>query len=140
MCDALQAADQESAKVPGLTITEAPDLENNVKGFEVFENNNDEATENLEETRRHDGDTPGSNLVKKNVNFAEDTQVLGKNHVNAAHEIIRGRYDPILLRTSKYLTFRHTTETKYHVGDTILTSRPFAFVINASHRSACHQG
>ena len=91
MCDALQAADQESAKVPGLTITEAPDLENNVKGFEVFENNNDEATENLEETRRHDGDTPGSILVeKKNVNFAEDTQVLGKNHVNAGHEIIRG--------------------------------------------------
>ena len=97
MCDALKAAEQESAKVPDLTITEAPDLENNVKGFEVFENNNDEATENLEENRRHDGDTAGSNLVKKNVNFAENTKVLGKNHVNATHEIIRGRYNPILL-------------------------------------------
>ena len=92
MCDALKAAAQESTKVPDLTVTEVPDLENNVKGFEVFENNNDEATENLEENRRHDGDTAGSNLVKKNVNFAENTKVLGKNHVNTTHEIIRGRY------------------------------------------------
>ena len=89
-------------------VVEGPDQENNVREVvKVLENNNDDAMENLEETRNN---KDGGHKVKteKRVTLIDDRDQRN------CHQVVR--------------------ETKYHMGDTILTSKPFAFVINASHR------
>ena len=93
-----------------------PDTENNVRDMKKFlENNNDAMAANFEE--KHFCDLDDGTIIQHPAKMITNTierkppeKVIFDDH----HEVIR--------------------ETKYHVGDTVLTSRPFAFVINASHR------
>jgi len=94
-----------------------PDQENNIKDLKrLVENNNDETTENYEEFH-HGIKCQKDDVVRKVQKSPAKNVTIQENAIVAttAHEIIR--------------------ETKHHVGDTVLTTRPFAFVINASHRS-----
>ena len=89
-------------------VVEGPDQENNVREVvKVFENNNDDTMENLEEFKNKKD-------VDRRVKPEKKVTLIDDRDERSCHQVVR--------------------ETKYHMGDTILTTKPFAFVINASHR------
>jgi len=100
-------------------VEDGPDQENNIKE-KIVQNNNDCSVEDLEMMSRMDKELIIEEEIRrqnlKMVRIVEDREPQEK--------IVHGIQN-----------FEVTRETKYQPGDSILKTKPFAFVINASHRS-----